>query len=465
MHIDPKDRKRRKTPKARTGCVQCKRSHTKCGEEKPSCRRCTAAKKHCDYDPVRVWSFASRRGTSVPSPENVQVQPSRALQLHWLPPEDRHALHYYVTRTGPWIANYVPLSSPLRRLWAVTLPRCAHALPATRHVLIAVGLIDEPVPSTDTAKVHQRSQRILHHYNLAIYQLTRPGAPLSPLDLTLTSVLCWLLEVLGFNANMAAMHISAASKLAKQYQDPRLRRLASSKPPEAHGETDDIMSIDVPDLLTFCQSYLATTSASGNRSSPDELNTERAANPVLAALLLRQGACPITEAREFVDAWVAYFTHFQPLLPGGMSLPEAEEYIAYWKVAVVRYRYIMTVPAPIVLLGYLIAAFARCLLPVADDTMSPDWVANEGSLDFILARAVDMTVVEMESKHRLLLEELLSLVSMTVLKFVPNVRQQRVAASVLDGCGHKPDFYAMSESTSTTPGNAHSEGLSLLTCN
>lgn len=367
-------------------------------------------------------------------------------------------MYHYVTHTGPWIANYAPPS--LRKLWESTLPRCAHALPATRHVLIAVALIDEPVSSADTLKLLRRSRRVLHHYNIAINQLTRPGAAPTPFDLTLTSVLSWLLEVLGFNSAMAAMHIAAASKLAKQYLDPRLRRLAPSKPTEAHGESDDIMNIDVPALLDFCQSYLATTPAAGNRSTPDELNTERALNPVLAALILRQGASPIKEAQEIRDAWVLYFTKFQPLLPDGMSLPEAEEYIAYWKVAIVRYRYIMAVPAPIVLLGYLIAVLARCLLPVTDQDMAPDWVVNEGALDFVLARATDMTTMEMKSEHRRLLEELLSLTSMTILKFVPNERQQQMAARVLDGCRYKPDFYAMSEST--VAGSPSSEGLPLL---
>lgn len=313
-----------------------------------------------------------------------------------------------------------------------------------RHVLIAVALMDEPVPLPDTARLLSRSQRVLHHYNLAIRVLTRPGTTPSPLDMTLTSILSWLLEVMGFNSPVAKMHISAAANLARQHFDPRLRRLAPALSKNGSAESDSIMSIDVPALLSFCESYLATTPAGGKRSTPDELKTESAQNPVLAALLLRQGPCPIQRAEEFRDAWILYFTRLQPLQPDGMSVKDAEEYIAYWKVAILRYRYIMTVPPSIVLLGYLTAALARCMLPVNDDELLPDWAANDGSLDYILARAIDMTPLEMGPEHRLLLEEMLCIVATTVERFVPNDKQRQLAATVMQGCCHRLDFYVSS---------------------
>ncbi|ETN36206.1 uncharacterized protein HMPREF1541_08483 [Cyphellophora europaea CBS 101466] len=434
MHVEAKNRKRRKAPKVRTGCLACKQARIKCDEAKPDCLRCKNSGRDCKYDPVRIWTFepsaVSASKVIIPS-----AKPSPVRPLQWFPPEERQALQHYERRTGPWIANYAP--PEMRKLWEVTIPRCAQALPATRHVMVAVALLDEPTPHPDTSKLLARSQRVLYHYNRAIRHLTGSVAP-SKLDMTLTSVLSWLLEVLGFNSGTAKMHIAAADKLAHEYRDPRLCRLASSKT-----ETDDIMQIDIPALIDFCQSYLTTTPAAGNRSTPDELNTETSANPVLAALLLRQGLCPISKAEEFKEAWETYFTTLQPLMPGGMTVAEADDFIAYWKVAVLRFRYIATVPSIIVLLGYLIGALARCLLPSRNS--NEPYSINCGAVDFILARATDMTVMQMEPDHSRMLEEMLCLTATTVMRFVPNHEQWLKARAVWDACERQIDFYALSK--------------------
>lgn len=450
MHVDACNRKRRRTPKTRTGCTECKKAHTKCCETKPVCRRCERSDRKCQYDSVKTWVFDP--GSNSPPSRALKTleQPSRALQWQWLPVEDRHALGHYFRHTGPWIANYAPPS--VRGTWEVTLPRCAHALPATLHALVAVAILDQPVPHPDTSRVAARSRRVLHHYNLAIQALTQSRASLSPLDTVLASVLLWLLETLGFNSPLAKMHYSAASGTAQQQLDPRLRKLAQS---DANSESSGIMSIDVPALLAFCDNYIATTPAAGNRYTPDESDTEHAENPVLAAMLLRQGPCPIESAEEFRDAWVLYFTKLRPTLPNGMSALEAEEYIAYWKVACVRYRYVMKVHASIVLLGYLVAGLARSLLPISDDHPSPDWTVIEGAVDFILARATDMVSMKMPPDQKLLQEELLSLVATTVLRYSPNENHHAVASQVLAGCERRPDFYAMSQDL-LTPENSTS---------
>lgn len=50
--IREENRKRTQHAKVRSGCDQCKKRRIKCGEEKPSCRRCVIAKLDCDYSNV-----------------------------------------------------------------------------------------------------------------------------------------------------------------------------------------------------------------------------------------------------------------------------------------------------------------------------------------------------------------------------------------------------------------------------
>lgn len=120
MHVEPGNRKRRKAPKVRTGCTQCKEAHIKCCESKPNCRRCKTLGKLCKYDPVRAWNCESGSRSPAPKAGNAPLQPSKALQLQWLPTEDRHAMDHYIHFTGPWIANYAP--PQLRQIWEATRP-------------------------------------------------------------------------------------------------------------------------------------------------------------------------------------------------------------------------------------------------------------------------------------------------------------------------------------------------------
>ncbi|KAH7407147.1 hypothetical protein BKA64DRAFT_572310 [Cadophora sp. MPI-SDFR-AT-0126] len=91
-----KARKRASTPRSKTGCVTCKIRRLKCGEEKPSCRRCVKSGWHCDgYDhvvnlpaaapltltPIRPRSISSSSSPSS-SPTASLYTPSLSLDLY-----------------------------------------------------------------------------------------------------------------------------------------------------------------------------------------------------------------------------------------------------------------------------------------------------------------------------------------------------------------------------------------------
>ncbi|GKU15555.1 unnamed protein product, partial [Fusarium langsethiae] len=60
-------RQRTFAPKARTGCLTCKKRHKKCGEEKPTCLRCKAGGYVCDgYETKKAAPSVKSRTVPLP---------------------------------------------------------------------------------------------------------------------------------------------------------------------------------------------------------------------------------------------------------------------------------------------------------------------------------------------------------------------------------------------------------------
>jgi hypothetical protein len=543
MHVDEQNRKRRKAPKTRNGCRPCKQAHVRCSEDKPVCQRCLRLEKECSYEILKPRVFNAsqyhdachdthpqtpsqttqptnlhRHHPFFPTSSSLIPSPARSLlHLHSnLPAPTRRALHHYLSHTAPWIATHAPRT--LRTTWTVTIPRLALSLPATFHALLAVALLDEPIANPTTEAVSQRAREVLGEYNKAIGRLIGGRAGVGgggnkegggagmgmgggrgrgpgpdPLDVTLASILAWLLEVLGLNAGMAGMHIQAAKRMVgeggwgERRRDERLMGLVGTRSKSKAlefgnregdgargGESESVWALDVPALLAFATGYMTITSGSGHRATSDEVRAQVAANPVLEALLLRRGRCPVSHMGEVRDAWVEYFVKLMPSPcerrdkglgegegDGGaeerMTVEEAQEFIAYWKIAVVRYRYLRKEPAEVVLLGYTMSALARCLLPTepaidGQEAARASQEARHSSIDFILTRAEDMLGVEMSHEHKALQEDLLCLLAGTIMRSGFNERQQERARKVWDACGRKTDWFALADEEDCSQG-------------
>jgi hypothetical protein len=392
------------------------------------------------YSNVRIWMFepGKKSGSDSSSPASptvdmsiIKSQPraftvSPPVCLTAFPKEERHAIYNWITYTGPWIANYGPPS--LRPVWEVTIPRYASQLPAMRHIMVAIGTLDEPLPAPDAHQVSLKCRQVLHHYNSAIRHLVESELR-SRTEILLTSILSWLLEVMGFHGPNAQVHISAASKI-----------IAEMAP--FHDATEDacLQDVQASALITFCQAYLSSTPQTRSHVIPDEFKTLHAENPMLQALLLRRGACPVTSLREIKEAWQDYFTTIQPLLPNGRSPADAEGFIAYWKVASIRYRYIAREPLQMVLIGYLLGSLARALLPGSS-------VDEEPAVDYLLDRARDMILLQLTSEHKMLMDEMLTLMLETITRFCSLPRQCEAARESLNRCTWKFSPYAASEAS------------------
>ncbi|KAK4237554.1 hypothetical protein C8A03DRAFT_15915 [Achaetomium macrosporum] len=67
---------RRSHKKSRAGCLECKRRHVKCDEQRPKCRICTLSERDCSYPPEPAG--ASNPGTATAAPVTSQSTASLA---------------------------------------------------------------------------------------------------------------------------------------------------------------------------------------------------------------------------------------------------------------------------------------------------------------------------------------------------------------------------------------------------
>lgn len=106
--------------KSHKGCVQCKRRHVRCGEEKPICSACDRLDLICKYD------AAPRMSVHSASP-----QPSGFSLL------DMELLHHYHTCS---CVRFAP-QSVRHKCWTSDVPRIAFAHPFLLHQILAVAAL------------------------------------------------------------------------------------------------------------------------------------------------------------------------------------------------------------------------------------------------------------------------------------------------------------------------------------
>ncbi|KAI4750505.1 hypothetical protein E4T52_16938 [Aureobasidium sp. EXF-3400] len=180
--------------KVRTGCITCKIRKVKCDEEKPSCKRCTDARRKCDgyaiqperksvksaapSDRAVVHSTQNRPSpptTSIPHRAVRRLAPAKLIvDAAFLSPavsgEDSPWIEYFSVRTGPALSNVL-----VHTFWSFTLPQLSASEPAIRHALIALSAAHVRF-ETDAANNHSVHNAIdpnfiLRHYKESIKQL------------------------------------------------------------------------------------------------------------------------------------------------------------------------------------------------------------------------------------------------------------------------------------------------------
>ncbi|KAL4804313.1 hypothetical protein BDV18DRAFT_166107 [Aspergillus unguis] len=139
--------------KSRRGCKTCKTRKIKCGEEKPSCRKCTLAKYKCEYTtspPQAGYSYSSAPSHS--STVSILNAPSTSPNTVW---RERRAFAYYFQHAAPYLAGGLD-----QEFWVTVVPRFCRIEPAVWDAVNAIStLFESPEMCLDFVFVSLRHER------------------------------------------------------------------------------------------------------------------------------------------------------------------------------------------------------------------------------------------------------------------------------------------------------------------
>jgi hypothetical protein len=251
----------RRGSKVRTGCFTCKSVYllevreepwlltvlyrirrVKCGEEKPSCLRyalmkpherflyqrqlqliipyrCTSTGRKCDGYPKPKETFQIQVFT--PSEPVVKLRPTVS-QFSGLGESTRY-LEFYHQCAVPSLSNRFD-----HKFWSMTSLQMAHAEPAVRHAIIALGYLNRTEPGSlkharSRFQVVHGSKVFLNHYNQAVRTLVdRMTDPSYSPEIGLVACLLFVcIEFLQGNYCTAFAHMTNGLRLIREWQQQR----------------------------------------------------------------------------------------------------------------------------------------------------------------------------------------------------------------------------------------------------
>ena len=231
-----KQRSRTWAPKARSGCLTCKRRKVKCDEGKPSCKRCVRAGWNCaGYDPPKAWMFAINEGIpedSSPGPEVATrgsphggLACSPSYWAHGLDVNELRALEFWSQKTVPILTTFASVS----HFWRNTIIQASLSSDAIRSAIIAAASLQEVVQHRITDQFSSTPSRLYtKHYAKAINTLTQAERALDPAVVLITCLIFLVCENLRNINSTALIHIDSGLKVLREYKRTSQRSTISS---------------------------------------------------------------------------------------------------------------------------------------------------------------------------------------------------------------------------------------------
>ncbi|KAJ5089340.1 hypothetical protein N7532_008024 [Penicillium argentinense] len=117
-------------PKSRTGCKTCKIRKVKCGEEKPSCLRCSTTGRKCDYEDETPSTGPFTPSALIPS-DMLSLSPNSGRR-------ERRAFEYYFQYASTQLASGMSID-----FWTTVVPQICRSEPAVWDAMIAISALFE----------------------------------------------------------------------------------------------------------------------------------------------------------------------------------------------------------------------------------------------------------------------------------------------------------------------------------
>ncbi|KAJ5483580.1 hypothetical protein N7530_002826 [Penicillium desertorum] len=143
IHSDHSNHRSRVLPRSRLGCKTCKIRRVKCGEEKPSCVRCTSTGRKCDFE-VRPSSTISVIANPLSLSPNTNTV--------W---RERRAFAYYFECAASSIGGGLDID-----FWRTVVPQVCRYEPAVWDAIITISALFE-CPQQSPVPVLQRRDNII----------------------------------------------------------------------------------------------------------------------------------------------------------------------------------------------------------------------------------------------------------------------------------------------------------------
>lgn len=306
---------------------------------------------------------------------------------------------YWNLKTGPWLATYAGSSG---HMWQRIFPRTAQHLPATKHLLVAVAMLDERLSNPSGPALEYRSRRIINHYNTAIQRLV--SGKTTELDILLSSMMAWILEIMSDNPATAKMHLDAAGRLMK--------RALINTSNTSTSEEYDIIHRHLPAAHKQCVGYAKT-----EPKQEDDGGVDSDADLIFAAVRQKNDPQSVASLAQIKGVIKEFYRQISLAQDRGVDIAQARKYRRSYEVALLKYRNGAPEPPINIIAVHWWLNMANNVLPGTDDTDIASFYDVSG-MDYILDRVEGAHSSEdLEPRWQEDLDETLNLILINVIRF------------------------------------------------
>ncbi|RGP77155.1 biotin ligase [Fusarium longipes] len=221
--MDPPTRAQRQrafAPKARTGCITCKKRHKKCDEEKPTCQRCKTGGYVCDgYETKTKQAPVKPRRDPLPllAAKCIPAVGSLRKPLIQGNAMESNCYAYFFSE----IIGHLEITPSLNRdFWHKTLLVPSQDSVCIRHAVLALGATYQQYSTGIGQHSTQSLDRfVMWHYNQAISQLAHVHGATPDLSALLTCcILFVILESLRGDFQEAIRHLESGIRILSSHR-------------------------------------------------------------------------------------------------------------------------------------------------------------------------------------------------------------------------------------------------------
>ena len=217
-------RQKRWAPKSRSGCVTCKKRRIKCDEARPTCGRCAASKRDCEYAQIVAEPEESTDGSEVLELLQRKVDmfedpdhPPAFKYIHSSPYKtqtEHQTFCHWQSRTES--CTVISRNFGDFNILGCELPKAAWNYDCLKHGLLSAASVTASIERFSLGDYNERRAVIeaLKQSSMAINSILVENPP--PEVTVLVAFVFWFMEAWIGSWDRAVMHLASAAKMCEQ---------------------------------------------------------------------------------------------------------------------------------------------------------------------------------------------------------------------------------------------------------